>query len=371
MEKIMLKTFEESDWPDMVRFYEHFYRPGYIFTNRAFFDWNFASPLIAGGPSGQRLLVDDNKIIGIMGALVWPFQARNKATLGECNINLFIDPAYRGRHLSDRLLDNVSLGYKYSLSNGYNARTLSMYERLGKVYAWRMRRFTKCFQSRVIEELACGTPRFIAQKAENQNAVRYLVSASLKLIAMPPSLFYRRVKLFDIEWDIAWDDIRTNYGFTTWRSSQFLNWRYINYPFPLYECYYGIEDGTIKGLVVLRQEVTTYGPIVRIIDLVAYEPYRSDMLSFIEGYCRSLRAVFVDYFAAGAINCNILRDHGYLELQDPDGAALLPMDFNPIRHREAILSLILFRDKDDPAFSDFEHYDFYIVKGDSDQDRAN
>src|SRR5687767_12685113 len=94
---ITSRLFEPADWSELVRFYETFYRPGYIYSNRRFFDWAFNSPFAKG--SGQRLLLDLNRIVGIMGCLPWPLQVQGERVLGQCNINLLVDPAYRGQRL--------------------------------------------------------------------------------------------------------------------------------------------------------------------------------------------------------------------------------------------------------------------------------
>lgn len=372
MEELSVRPFEERDWPDMVRFYEEFYRPGYVFTRRAFFDWNFSSPLRPDDRSGQRLALDGDRIVGIMGSLPWPLQVAGRRELGEYNINLFVDPAYRGSRVGQQLLASVSSGYAYSLTNGYNARTLSMYQRLGRVHHWAMRRFVKCLDADRTEKLLTGSPRFSQLEPEDRAAAldRLRESAALSLGA--PELSVAQQRGFDVSWDRAWDEMRGLHGFTTWRSSAFLNWRYVAYPSPLYACFTASPVGSPpRGLCVLRVESPPCGVVVRIVDLVGSAASRRALLAHAQQLAAARSAIFVDYVSAGETDDALLASAGYRELYAPDGAMLLPMDFAPLRHRDQVLALASFLDIDDAGSHEFEAGRFYVVKGDGDLDRAN
>lgn len=368
---VVLRPFEGRDWPDMVRFYEEFYRPGYIFIERRFFDWNFFSPLRPDDRSGQYLALVGDRIIGIMGALAWPLQIAGETVLGEYNVNLYVDSAYRGHRLSQRLLEAVSSGYAHSLTNGYNARTLSLYERLGAVYHWRMRRFVKVLEAEAADQLLEASPRFGALEADTRSALRALARESASTPVPAPAHAIHRCDRFDASWDRAWERIRRSYGFTTWRSSEFLNWRYIDYPFPLYRCLVTHQGAEPTGLIVLRRDDSPLGPVVRIVDLAALPERRLDLLGAAEAFARDSGAILVDRVAAGECDAALLEQAGYREFEDADDAMLLPLDFAPVRYRDAVLSLATFLDREDPGRAEFEAGRYTIVKGDGDLDRAN
>ena len=372
MRDFLLRPFEARDWPDMVRFYEEFYRPGYIFTNPAFFEWNFASPLRPDKRSGQRLALDQDKIIGIIGVLAWPLQVAGAETRGQIPINLYLDPAYRGQPLlGQRLFQSGTFGYRYSLSLGYRARTLSMFKRMGKVYHWHMRRFVKCLDAERATTLLAESPHFTTLGLAEQEAVSSRVQHSTTISTPAPSLIIQRQERFDATWDEAWEEIRQGYGFTTWRTSAFLNWRYIDYPVPLYTCLVARDGARIAGLIVLRIETPPSGTIVRIVDWVAGTRARRDLLAAAEQVAREHTAIFLDYIAAGELDETLLAEAGYQEFSAMNGAMLLPVDFAPIRHRDSILGLVTFLDRNDPSCTDFDQGRYYFVKGDGDQDRAN
>ncbi|MCX6995546.1 MAG: hypothetical protein NTV49_00305 [Kiritimatiellaeota bacterium] len=371
MDNIVLREFQERDWPDLVRFYEQFYRPGYIFTNRAFFDWNFMSPLRPDTRSGQRLILAGDKIICILGVFAgWPLQVGGKKVVAQSNNNLFLDPAYRGRRLGHALFASAVRETPYNLILGYDERTFSMYGRLGKIRHWRMQRFTRCLNPNAVGQLVRQSPRFEGLRRARQDEVFNLLGAKLPArVATPEPL--ERISRFGEEWDAAWEDIRAEYGFTTWRSAQFLNWRYIDYPFPLYSCFVARSNGHISGLVVLRLETPSYGPVLRIVDMVALPGMRHNLFASVESLARERGAILIDFIFSGIMDFRFLQTAGYQEYMDATGAALLPMDLNPIRYREAITALVIFRDRNDPASLEIENNRYYVVKGDADQDRAN
>ncbi len=65
-----------------------------------------------------------------------------------------------------------------------------------------------------------------------------------------------------------------------------------------------------------------------------------------------------------------LRGAGYRELETEEGGTLLPLDLKPLRWRQSINVVVHFPSQDSLA-DEVARGDFYFVKGDGDQDRAN
>ncbi len=371
MSEFTFRNFEERDWPELVRFYEEFYKPGYIFTKREFFDWNFAKPPKIVEGAGQHLILDGDKIIAILGGYPWPLQINGQWEPGISMLNLYLDSAYRGQKLGHKLVENYLTLRSYVMGPGVNPRTLSMYRRLGKLYPWTMRRFSRPLNFTVVSELMKLSPRFLElDEGCKEQAIAQLREHEIVKIQSSP-LELQRVERFDEAWDEAWDNIRHHYGYTTWRSAQHLNWRYIDYPHPLYECYFAYDNGQIVGFAVLRNEISEYGHLVRLIDYVAFSEYRKELLICAIEYSRRKGAILLDFFGGGRLDEDLLEQVGFYEPNNPAGATLLPMDFNPIRNRDNMRMFALFQDKNDPRMKEIVEGNFYFVKGDGDQDRAN
>jgi GNAT superfamily N-acetyltransferase len=356
----------------MVRFYETHYRPSYVLARRPFFDWSFRSPFQARARYGQQLLLDGDRIVGILGSLPWPMQIDGRRDLGQYVVNLLLDPAYRGQGLGQLLVETVCAGSRCTVASGYNEATLPMYERLGRVHHWRLRRYVRTLDAQTTEDLLRASPRFTALGDVARRRTVEGVRQSAATSPAPPGPDCQRVERFGGEWDDAWEAMRKGYGFTTWRGADFLNWRYIDYPFPLYQCYTLRAEGRITGLLVVRAESAPFGTVLRIIDLVGVRGVRAQLLSTAASLAASQGAVFVDFLSRGGVDDMELAAAGFGEpCDETTSATLLPMDFNPIRHRNDILLLVLFPDRDDPSSAEIERGSYYFVKGDGDQDRAN
>jgi GNAT superfamily N-acetyltransferase len=366
------REFEERDWPEVVRFYQRFYRPDYVFTDRRFFDWNFSSPLRPDRRSGQRIAVAGSKIAGIMGALAWPLQVGGSRQLGEYNVNLMVDPAYRGRGLGEQLLAHASSGYRYSISSGYTPRSQSLYARLGRTHHWRMRRFVKVLSLDPVDRLMQLAQSTCPVSDEAAAGYRDRIRDSASVTMAVPRTGMFRVLRFHTRWDDTWDVLRGRYGFTTWRDAEFLNWRYIDYPFPLYACYATGGGAKPAGMTVLRVENTPVGRVVRIVDFVCAEEAEEDVLAFIQSVAIQAGAIMIDYLVRGGPHEASFTKAGYRELEGNDPQATpLPMDFAPLRCRPRMLLLALLLGPAGYADTELSAGQFYFVKGDGDQDRAN
>jgi GNAT superfamily N-acetyltransferase len=365
------REFEDRDWPDMVRFYKQFYREDYIFTQRKFFDWNFSSPLRPDSRSGQRLILDGEKIVGIMGMLPWPIQLNGRMELGEYNINLYLDATYRGQGMGQRLLESVCSGYRYSMSNGYATKTLTMYQRIGHVHEWQMARFVRPIQRDACHKLLETSSAYVLLEDTDRCAlVKRLEACAARELPSQVSTV-ERVTRFDARWDEAWEALRGLYGVTTWRSSAFLNWRYIDYPYPLYHCFVTRGGSLATGMIALRLETPATGNVVRIVDLIAGQGDTEGLLSHAEAFARSHEAIFIDYIQSQPRETALLDRTGYADFADAQGVGYIPMDLNPIRHRQIRCLITLVDPQHEARSAEIENGSFYFVKGDGDQDRAN
>ena len=360
------RAFRESDWPEMVRFYERCYRPRYVFTDRRFFEWNFHSPLRPDGRCGQHLALCGPEIVGIMGAIAWPLQVAGRPALGEYNVNLLVDERHRGHRLSERLLDLACSGYPYSISSGYTLRSRSLYERRGRVHGWQMRRFVKAVDPDGMRRLLQAGHEWETMPPERQRALLDLIDESAA-VSGRASRRLPRIQRFGSEWDRTWERLRGRYGFTTWRGAAFLNWRYIDYPYPLYTCH-ADED----ALVVVRVEPTLAGPVMRLVDLVCTEGADREALAFVSELAVRQGVTMIDYLAVGGPHEAAAAAAGYRELENGEAESMpLPMDFAPMRNRPRMRLLALLLDDGGPGDSQLARGDCYFVKGDGDQDRAN
>ncbi len=376
-----IRLFREDDWPAVAHYYESRYRSGYILSHRTYFDWWFGSPFRPDSRHGQRLVVDptrapEERVVGACGAVPWPLQVAGEQTAAQCLFNLLLDRQYRRGTLGYRLLSETTYDLPYTMAVGVRPIVLRLMPRVGPTLSFEMHRPVRVLDLDACRSLFEGSS--VAERmgvAERTDALDALSAAAAAPCAPAPAgARLERAEGFGDEWDAAWGRIRPHYGTTTWRSAAFLNWRYTEYPYPIYEPHVLRDaDGRAAGLVVLREEQPPFGSAVRVVDAVAEGGAMGPLLALVEEEARRRGAAFVDSVVGGRRDGAALAAAGYRELAVEGWESLLPADLNPVRWRKRRITSFLTR----PGAADAEGHpppevegDLYFVKGDSDLDRA-
>ncbi len=365
-------AFREESWGEVAAYYERRYGAGYVLARRPFFDWCFASPFQPAGHHGQRLVVDaerlpGERIVGSCGVMVWPLQVGGARVLGQCPVNLFLDEEYRGSGIGQALLESTVVFPTMTYASGARPVTRVLLERFGAAHVTKMRRFVRVFDAETCSDLAASSPA--AERGDPGRAAVLADAGAPAAGGAPPSMHLERVQRFGPEWDTAWEAIRTGYGATAWRDAAFLNWRYADYPFDIYEAYLLRREGAVVGFAALRVEQPAFGPVARVVDAVAVPGALGPLLGLVGEVACQRGAVFVDYLVAGAVDEGAVRRAGYRELGGAEGGGYLPLDLNPPRWRD--MNVVVHSPYQADLADEVARGDFYFVKGDSDQDRAS
>ncbi len=379
----VIRSFRESDWEELTRFYQSRYRPGYILSGRAFFDWCFDSPFRPDERHGQRLVVDEGRpegeqIVGKIGVMLWPIQLGGKRVLAQCPFNTYLDEDYRKGLLAYRLLTGAHFDLPYTMALNVKPEVIRMLmlRRAGEKYSWLMRRPIRVLDAEACAEIVASSPHIEGMaETERADTLAAVAEAAAPAAPAPEGSRLERVERFGEEWDAAWERIRTRYGVTAWRDAAFLNWRYADYPFEIYETHaLRSADGRITGFVALREETPPFGTVLRIVDYVAEDGADAALLAHVEAVARERGAAFIDYVCSGRLSEEALAEAGYREWEPAEGESLFPMDFNPLRWRThkigGFFGLPDIDDGADPTNQEMLGGDFYFIKGDADLDRA-
>lgn len=67
------------------------------------------------------------------------------------------------------------------------------------------------------------------------------------------NLTLESITRFDGQADALWAAIRSRYTFAVERSSAYMNWKYFDQPHMIHHCFYVREQGSVKGILVIRQ----------------------------------------------------------------------------------------------------------------------
>jgi hypothetical protein len=175
-----------------------------------------------------------------------------------------------------------------------------------------------------------------------------------------------RVERFSEDVTALWDSVNGVSGAGTRRSAAFLNWRYADHPVFDYTLLEARGDGHLIGAGVYRVE-TVQGTTLRIMRLVEFLARPLAGGALIDALLEDARmhsVVFVDFFCSRT-NISALTERGFVCGGEH---TILPILFQPIDHRRKGIPFMAHVGK----FTDAPRvHQWYVTKGDGDQDRPN
>jgi GNAT superfamily N-acetyltransferase len=104
------------------------------------------------------------------------------------------------------------------------------------------------FINRIVRQagLSKACCRFLKQRIQRKQGRH-------KALQEAPDLTLEFVTRFDDRADALWAAIRSRYTFAVERSSAYLNWKYFDQPHMTHQCFYVRDNGSVKGILVIRQ----------------------------------------------------------------------------------------------------------------------
>jgi len=169
------------------------------------------------------------------------------------------------------------------------------------------------------------------------------------------------VTQFDNSWDQSWEKLKNRFVTTTNRTSEYLNWRFINHPKTQYKVF-GIKTKEgYDGYIVLRLEEGELRA-VRIVDFVASdEIVEKELLKAAINYAHEKKSDFLDFFCTSKMYANSLKDLGFNDSDNETPVFILPID-NIRKNINWAYKVINQR-------INIKQEDWFIVKADGDKDR--
>jgi len=127
----------------------------------------------------------------------------------------------------------------------------------------------------------------------------------------------------------------------------------------------------IRSYIVLRIEEAQDFRMGRIVDFISMDAAEEFTLFKLLEYCEEQNVDAVDFFFTGSFHMDSLNKLGFSS-DEKEPHSLIPMYFNPIikskKHINFVFKLIN-NDHLDERLNDIDNW--YITKGDGDQDRPN
>ncbi len=354
-------TLTKADKPSLKAFIRANFHDRYILLNNKFFDWQYQhTPANKSGQYTFRVVKNKTQVMGFGGFIPLSLTIQRKQYQSAVLANLIIDKKYRGFGFGVFLVKDLVKDYPISFVNGYSESIQRAYQKLpGWTEMGNLSRLIGVFR----EEKA----RILAGKVGNFTPL---------LITKRKDRNFTTKKQFGKEIDALWRRVNKRYPITVTRSSTYLNWRYVDAPLMHYLLFEYREKTKTRAYCVVRLEKCFYEhmrfTIARLVDFISEASVEQKMIDALLNYLQSQRVDLVDYFSSATFHHQSLIKAGFVEAQHEPYRSI-PLLFNPIDRSRKQINWIIHLDSHAHLNKTFlqNPLNWYVTKGDGDQDRAN
>lgn len=344
----------------LKHFIEKQYHKRYILLDDKFFDWQYKNnPSNIYPEYSMKVIELKDEVLGHCGIVPVSMKVFDMNLTVGIFANLMVSDKCRGFGLGSLLIKKSSDDYAVCYTTGYNLKSKVIYEKQG---GWTdmgiLRRFVRILNVNKMESLIDKKLPYENNKFEriNQNLVK--------------------VEEFNNQIDSFWEQIKHKYPITINRNKKFLNWRYSNHPILKYSIYLYIKDSEIKGYIIFRieefvDEKKDQYKVGRIIDFISQDKCEEKIIQNIIFLIRKQNVDFIDFYFSGNFHVKSLLNQGFVEnIKYP--YTTIPMLFNPLdRGKSDIPWIVYFKEYLKEKKECTNPNNWYITKGDGDQDRPN
>jgi GNAT superfamily N-acetyltransferase len=355
--------YSEQQWPLLRAFWLRVYGPRYALgLNRGLFEWQFGAG--AGGVEARslggdgyhlKLALDDGQVVGTLGYIPTETVVRGHAVRGGWLANWIVAPELGNAGVGRQLMQSVLAELHAVVNVGISDAGQRQFARLGWHDLGTLARWVQALDPEgadtLLPEDATGT------------------WPSVPVRARASGFSCRETREFGNDATRLWDDVWGAGGAGARRSAGMLNWRYAKHPTFRYEMVELREGTSLQGFAVYRIEQVTQPSvrIGRIVELVATDRAVADLIAAVSEHARSRGIVLLDFFCASRRLDAALLAQGFGR-GDMGRALDIPYRFQPVDRRRGGIACVVHVDGGDmPRACD----DWYVTKGDSDQDRPN
>lgn len=329
----------------------------YILADKKFFRWLFHNPFWKEKNASFLRYKKEDEFISEIGFYPVPWRYFGKKIQGQFFINLMSREEYRGKGVGAMLWKRAQEGASLSMALGYNQQAMPLVRGFG----WR--------EMPVLR-------RFVAFL--NKNACSRLIEKKLSLSDVwKPAIFkkgeyrWERIQRFGGEYEKFWKSVSKRYSLTVDRSAKYMNWRYAEHPLFRYDVFCLKKGADIRACVVIRIEKVPGFILGRIVDFIAFPDGEAEAFARAAEFCKNKKADLVDMFFSGDVHARAFQKAGFHEaIKKPH--SLVPKLFNPIDRKKMTINFTyFFRDPKQNSKRAQNMRNWYLTKGDSDQDRPN
>ena len=346
--------------PPLRAFLARVYRPDYILCrDEELFSWQFGEAA-DGGSSAFRLKLArlGDEIVGCLGYIPVEVSLGGRIMRGAWVVNWMVDPLRRRLGLGPLLMREVTSRFDVALNVGPNRDARDLLGRMGWTDFGELVRHVCVLDVRAAGALTrTGELRWPLEAAPQPGG------------ELPQGTTVESVRRFGDDATRLWDEVWGQRAAGTRRSAEFLNRRYAEHPHFNYRLFELRRRGRLAGLAVYRVEDVqgASARVGRIVELVSEPEAARCLLRAVLADALSRGVAALDFFCSSGRLSALLTREGFLPGED-EAAAQLPILFQPIDWRRQGISFMAYL-RNTPGADGLR--DWYVTKGDGDQDRPN
>ncbi len=307
----------------------------------------------------------DGQLIGLLGVMPFVLNVYGKEELGCCLTNWIVSPEYRTSGAGLALMKEVQ-NHQPSiiLSLGINENVAKLY----RLMRWNVLDDTPRWigivnKDKTVEKMLNGNrePLRYWNEVQGVEVSKYTVSEEIQLNEEKWNAFY-------------WSDFaKKTVGFA--RNYSFINWRYLKNPFFKYKTLLCVDDKTdnYKGIAIVRiEEVLNGEKIGRIVEFISSD---QDSAVALANAIINLDpdVLFFDFYCFSSVSVWGLEAVGFKKVvKSSNENIVVPSRFQPLDLEVTNLMASMYTTtKFAKKFNIIKDDNWYVTKGDSDQDRPN
>ncbi|WP_157832408.1 GNAT family N-acetyltransferase [Candidatus Nitrosotenuis chungbukensis] len=352
----MIRFLEAGDAKNLKKFYDEAYGSKHILHSPIHQDWQFKkNPFNTFNRVTIVLDENENEITSHCGLIPVELKVLNSTRSALWHVSFFTLERYRGQGLGTKLIQYSNNLCDFSMVLNGSDGTKKIYVNTGGKDLGNLNRYVGLLDKNRVEEFSRITiPKNQLNFVSNLN----------------PD--FKRVFNLDQKYEKFWEKVKEKFPITVNRTMEYLDWRYLKHPLLDYHFMILEKNNELVGFTVLRfEDKNEVLKAIRIVDLVVLSGYEREFLQHMVNYCKG-KGHFMDFFCSGKFYRDDFEREGFFNNTDlnlPIPSVFNPIDVNRRSHINFFYNAV---DKDVPNKEILDDVNnWYFVKADSDQDRAN
>lgn len=336
-------------------FYDEAYGKKHILHNLKHLEWQFRNNPHYKGIGFSLVIIEDAKEVKAhLGFIPIQLNILNVSVLALWHVSFYTLEKFRGEKLGTKMIQLSNAYGDLSMVLSGSDGTKKIYTNMGGKDLGLLNRYIRILNKDNIEKYGD-----VKIEIKNMNIHHSDVGK------------FERVRKVNDKYEEFWNNIKNRYPITVNRTKEYIIWRYFEHPIIDYHFMELIVNNKLRGFAVIRFEDNNKEvKAARLVDLICEETHDKDIFNHIISYCNG-KVDFIDFFCTGNFYETGLKSTGFFN--NNINELKIPTVFNPIDfNRRQNINFFYINNSTQHYDIDLDNVNnWYLVKSDSDQDRAN